>query len=113
MIVKKSPEEIEKIAASGRILSRCHRLLRGKARPGTTTAELDGAAERFIRSQGAEPVFKGYKGFPGSICVSPNSMVVHGIPGGYALSRGDVLAVDIGVEPVSYTHLTLPTTPYV
>ena len=96
-IIRKSPEEIEKIAASGRILARCHRLLRGKARPGVTTAALDDAAERFIRSQGAEPTFLGYRGFPGSICASPNSMVVHGIPGDEELARGDVLCVDIGV----------------
>jgi len=114
VIIKKSPEEIEKIAASGRVLARCHRLLRSKARPGATTADLDEAAERFIRSQGGEPVFKGYKGFPGSICASPNSMVVHGIPGDYALSRGDVLAVDIGVELdgwVSDAAVTLPIGP--
>ena len=85
------------MAAAGRILARCHELLRKKARPGVTTAELDEAAERFIRSQRAEPAFKGYRGFPGSICVSPNSMVVHGIPGGYELKRGDILSVDIGV----------------
>jgi methionyl aminopeptidase len=72
-------------------------MLRSKARPGVTTAELDEAAERFIRSQDAEPAFKGYRGFPGSICASPNSMVVHGIPGSYRLSRGDVLSVDVGV----------------
>ena len=62
-----------------------------------TTGDLDAAAERFIRSQGAEPAFKGYRGFPGSICASPNSMVVHGIPGAYALKRGDILSIDIGV----------------
>ena len=62
-----------------------------------TTADLDAAAERFIRSQGAEPAFKGYRGFPGSICASPNSMVVHGIPGSYELQRGDILSIDIGV----------------
>jgi methionyl aminopeptidase len=76
---------------------RCHEILRRKARPGVTTGELDAAAEKFIRSQGAEPVFKGYRGFPGSICASPNSMVVHGIPGNYRLSRGDILSIDIGV----------------
>jgi methionyl aminopeptidase len=54
-------------------------------------------AERFIRSQGAEPAFKGYRGFPGSICASPNSMVVHGIPGTYKLKRGDILSIDVGV----------------
>lgn len=97
MIIKKSPEEIDKIAAAGRILARCHALLRAKARPGVTTADLDEAAERFIRSQGAEPAFKGYRGFPGSICASPNSMVVHGIPGPYELKRGDILSLDIGV----------------
>ena len=85
------------MAAAGRILARCHELLRKKARPGVTTGELDEAAERFIRSQGAEPAFKGYRGFPGSICASPNSMVVHGIPGTYELKRGDILSIDVGV----------------
>ena len=85
------------MAAAGRVLVSCHEILRKKARPGVTTSELDDAAERFIRSQGAEPAFKGYRGFPGSICASPNSMVVHGIPGSYRLQRGDLLSVDIGV----------------
>ena len=110
-IVRKSPDEIDAMAASGKILARCHRLLLTKARPGVTTKELDEAAEKFIRSQGAVPSFKGYNGFPGSICVSPNSMVVHGIPGGYALQRGDVLCVDIGVTLdgwVSDAAVTLP-----
>jgi methionyl aminopeptidase len=97
VIVRKTPGQIESIAAAGRILTRCHEMLRRKARPGVTTAELDEAAEKYIRSQGAEPVFKGYRGFPGSICASPNSMVVHGIPGSYTLRRGDILSVDIGV----------------
>ncbi len=97
MIVRKTPEEIDQMAAAGAVLVRCHEILRAKARPGVTTAELDEAAEKFIRSQGAEPAFKGYRGFPGSICASPNSMVVHGIPGSYTLARGDVLSVDIGV----------------
>src|SRR3954447_25732119 len=97
MIVRKSPEEIDKIAAAGRARARCLSMLRSKARPGVTTAELDEAAEKFIRSQGGEPAFKGYRGFPGSICASPNSMVVHGIPGEYELARGDVLSVDVGV----------------
>jgi methionyl aminopeptidase len=97
VIHRKTYEEIEKMAAAGRILARCHEILRRKARPGVTTAEIDKTAERFIRSQGAEPAFKGYRGFPGSICASPNSMVVHGIPGRYRLSRGDILSIDIGV----------------
>jgi methionyl aminopeptidase len=113
-IIKKSPEAIDQIAASGEVLARCHRLLRGKVRPGVTTAELDKAAERFIRSQGAEPAFKGYHGFPGSICASPNSMVVHGIPDDDALDRGDVISIDIGVERdgwVSDAAVTLPVGP--
>jgi methionyl aminopeptidase len=97
MIVKKSPAEIDKMAAAGDILVRCMNLLAGKVRPGVTTAELDQAAEKFIRSQGAVPAFKGYRGFPGSICASPNHMVVHGIPGPFKLSRGDIISIDIGV----------------
>src|SRR5947209_14478763 len=97
MIIKKSREEIERMAAAGAILVRTLNLLAGKVRPGITTAELDRAAENFIRSQGAEPAFKGYRGFPGSICTSPNSMIVHGIPGPYKLQRGDILSVDVGV----------------
>src|SRR5438132_11331941 len=85
------------MADAGRVLAHCLTMLRGKARVGVTTEELDLAAERFIRSQGGEPAFKGYRGFPGSICASPNSMVVHGIPGPYKLSRGDILSLDVGV----------------
>ena len=97
MIVKKTPEQIDKMAAAGDILVRALELVEGKIRPGVTTQELDEAAERFIRSQGAVPAFKGYRGFPGSICASPNAMVVHGIPGAYRLERGDILSVDVGV----------------
>jgi methionyl aminopeptidase len=97
VIVKKTPAEIDKMAAAGSILVRTLALVESKIRPGITTAELDAAAERFIRSQGATPAFKGYRGFPGSLCTSPNSMVVHGIPGPYELRRGDVLSVDCGV----------------
>src|ERR1051326_3578898 len=85
------------MAAAGAILVRTLKLLEGKIREGVTTAELDAAAEKYIRSQRAEPAFKGYRGFPGSICTSPNSMVVHGIPGDYVLSRGDLVSVDVGV----------------
>lgn len=85
------------MAAAGEILVRTLRLLERQVRPGVTTAQLDAAAEKFIRSQGAEPAFKGYRGFPGSICASPNSMVVHGIPGPYKLERGDVISIDVGV----------------
>jgi methionyl aminopeptidase len=97
MIIRKTPEQIEKMAVAGDILVRCLKMLESKTRAGVTTAELDEAAEKFIRSQGATPAFKGYRGFPGSICASPNSMVVHGIPGRYELERGDILSIDAGV----------------
>jgi methionyl aminopeptidase len=97
VIIKKSPAEIEKMAAAGAIHAKTMKLIAGKIREGVSTAELDAAAEKFIRAQGATPAFKGYRGFPGSICASPNSMVVHGIPGPYRLSRGDILSVDVGV----------------
>ncbi len=97
MIVRKTPEQIEKMAQAGDVLVRCLKMLESKARPGVTTGELDAAAEKFIRSQDSVPAFKGYRGFPGSICASPNSMVVHGIPGAYELQRGDVLSIDVGV----------------
>jgi methionyl aminopeptidase len=111
LIIKKTPEEIDRIAAAGSILARCLMLLKSKARAGVTTAALDEAAEKFIRSQGAEPAFKGYRGFPGSICASPNSMVVHGIPGPYKLKRGDILSIDVGVVYdgwVADAAITLP-----
>jgi methionyl aminopeptidase len=114
VIVKKSPEEIEQMAASGAILARCLQMLRSKARAGVTTSDLDDAAERFIRSQGGEPAFKGYRGFPGSICSSPNSMIVHGIPGSYKLQRGDILSIDVGVVLdgwVSDAAVTVPVGP--
>jgi methionyl aminopeptidase len=97
MIVRKAPEQVDQMAVAGDILVRCLKMLESKTRAGVTTAELDAAAEKFIRSQGAEPAFKGYRGFPGSICASPNSMVVHGIPGAYELQRGDILSIDVGV----------------
>jgi methionyl aminopeptidase len=97
MIIRKTPEQVEKMAAAGDVLVRCLKMLESKARAGATTADLDAAAEKFIRSQDATPAFKGYRGFPGSICASPNSMVVHGIPGRYELKRGDVLSIDVGV----------------
>jgi methionyl aminopeptidase len=97
MIIRKSVTEIERMAAAGRIVAETLALLGEHARPGVTTAELDELAEEFIRSQGGVPTFKGYRGYPASICVSPNAMVVHGIPGPYELRDGDVLSADVGV----------------
>jgi len=96
-IIVKTPQQIEEMAAAGAIQARCLQMLEAKCRPGVTTEELDRAAERFIASQGATASFKGYRGFPGSICASPNSMVVHGIPGAHELGRGDVISLDVGV----------------
>jgi methionyl aminopeptidase len=113
-IIRKTPEQLEEMAAAGEIQARCLRMLRAKCRPGVTTAELDRAAERFIRSQGGTPSFKGYRGFPGSICASPNAMVVHGIPGPYELKRGDVISLDVGVTYggwVADAAITVPVGP--
>src|SRR5256714_6394204 len=114
MIIQKPPEQVAKMEAAGRARVRCLRMLRSKAGAGVTTAELDEAAERFIYSQGGEPAFKGYRGFPGSICASPNSMVVHGIPGPYELKRGDLLSIDVGVVRdgwVADAAITVPIGP--
>lgn len=97
MIIRKTDDQLEKMAAAGAVHARCMKMLTAKVRPGVTTAELDEAAEKYIRSQGATPTFKGYRGFPGSICASPNSMVVHGIPGPVELKKGDIISIDIGV----------------
>lgn len=85
------------MAAAGSILAATLDLLQSKIRPGVHTEELDRAAERFIRANGATPSFKGYRGFPGSICTSPGSLVVHGIPGSYRLAAGEIISVDVGV----------------
>jgi methionyl aminopeptidase len=97
VIIKKSPQEIDKMAGAGEILVATLNQLQSRIRPGVSTGELDKMAERFIRSQGGVPTFKGYRGFPGSICASPNDMVVHGIPGPYRLKGGDIISIDVGV----------------
>ncbi|MGH3014735.1 MAG: M24 family metallopeptidase, partial [Gaiellaceae bacterium] len=97
MIVRKSKTEIETMGRAGRVVASTLALLGELMKPGVTTAELDEAAEGHIRSEGGVPTFKGYRGFPASICASPNSMVVHGIPGPYTLQDGDLISVDVGV----------------
>jgi methionyl aminopeptidase len=97
MIIRKSPQEIERMARAGEVVADVLALLGERARPGVTTEELDTLADEFIRSRGGTPTFKGYRGYPASICTSPNDMVVHGIPGPCALGEGDVLSVDVGV----------------
>lgn len=97
MIVRKSHDEIEAMARAGQVVVETLELIGENVQPGVTTLELDALAEEFIRSHDGVPTFKGYRGFPGSICASPNSMVVHGIPGPYRLDEGDVISVDVGV----------------
>jgi methionyl aminopeptidase len=97
MIIRKSRSEIDQMAEAGRVVADVIALLAERMRPGVTTAELDAIADEHIRSRGGVPTFKGYRGYPASICVSPNAMVVHGIPGEYTLHAGDVVSVDVGV----------------
>jgi methionyl aminopeptidase len=104
LIVRKSKSELEAMREGGRITAACLELLSENVRAGVTTRELDRMAEDFIRSNGGKPEFKGYPGspgapdFPGSICASPNAMIVHGIPGSYRLKDGDVISLDVGVR---------------
>jgi methionyl aminopeptidase len=97
VIVRKSEPELELMAAAGRVLAECIDELVTAVKPGILTRELDAMAERFIIAHGGSPTFKGYRGYPGSICASPNDMVVHGIPGKYKVRDGDLLSIDVGV----------------
>ena len=98
MIVRKSKTELEAMREGGRITAACLKMLTENARAGVSTKELDRLAEDFIRSYGGKPEFKGYQGFPASICASPNAMIVHGIPGSYRLKEGDIISLDVGVR---------------
>jgi methionyl aminopeptidase len=90
------------MARAGAVVRGCLDLLGREIEPGITTKELDRLAEKYIRGKGGIPTFKGYRGFPGSICASPNDMVVHGIPGKVRLSEGDIVGVDVGVTMDGY-----------
>ncbi len=97
MIIRKSPDEIDRIARAGALVAATISHVGEQLAPGVTTAELDDVADAFIREHGGVPTSQGYKGYPRAICISPNDVVVHGIPGGYALSLGDVVTIDVGV----------------
>jgi methionyl aminopeptidase len=97
VIIRKSAREIELMAAAGAVVAGALALLEERLEPGITMAELDRVAEDYIRSHGAVPTSKGYKGFPAAICISPNEMIVHGIPGDYRAKDGDIVSFDIGV----------------
>src|SRR5439155_5594457 len=91
-------EEIDAIRTAARLVAQTLGMLAGEVRPGVTTERLDELAESFIRDHGARPAFKGYRGFPASICPSINDEVVHGIPGARRLEEGDIVGIDVGVE---------------
>jgi methionyl aminopeptidase len=97
MIIRKSQREIDTMSRAGAVVAGTLALLEQHVQAGVTTAELDALAEEYIRSQGGSPTFKGYKGYPAATCLSPNDMVVHGIPGPRRLEDGDILSVDVGV----------------
>jgi methionyl aminopeptidase len=97
VIIRKSPREIELMARSGAVVAGALAAVEERLEPGITMAELDRIAEEYIRAQGSVPTSKGYKGFPAATCISPNEMIVHGIPGSYAAREGDLVSVDIGV----------------
>lgn len=96
MISIKSDREIELLRVAGKITGDTHNYLKQFIKPGITTGELDKLAYDFIISQGCTPSFKGYDGFPGTICASVNEEVVHGIPGNRVLQEGDIISIDIG-----------------
>jgi methionyl aminopeptidase len=97
MIIRKSAQEIEGMARAGAIVADTIALVGEHLQPGVSMLELDRLAEEFIHSHGAVPTSKGYRGYPNALCISPNAMVVHGIPTGYRAREGDVISVDVGV----------------
>lgn len=102
MIIRKTPAEIERIARAGELSAATIAQVAEHLRPGLTTAELDEIAGDFIRSQGGVSTSKGYKGYPAEICISPNDVVVHGIPGVHLVEEGDVVTIDVGVTLDGY-----------
>ena len=109
MIVRKSDREIDKIAAAGRIAADTIAAVGEHIQPGVSTAELDRIGEQFIREHGGVPTSKGYRGFPCALCISPNDMIVHGIPGEYIVQDGDLVTIDVGVTLDGYVADTAYT----
>lgn len=111
MIIRKSQQEIEGMARAGALVAETLALCADVLEPGLSMLELDRIAEEHIRSKGGIPTSKGYKGFPAALCISPNSMVVHGIPSDYQAREGDLISVDLGVTLdglVGDSAVTLP-----
>jgi methionyl aminopeptidase len=111
MVIIKSQREIEQLKRSNAMVAEVFEKLRGMIIPGITTRELDQVAEEFILLKGARPAFKGYRGFPATLCISINDEVVHGIPGQRRLKEGDIVSLDVGVNYIGYfgdAAITLP-----
>ncbi|MGI8918410.1 MAG: type I methionyl aminopeptidase [Pyrinomonadaceae bacterium] len=111
MIIGKSKKEIEKMRAAGQLVGSVLQHLTTLVEPGITTLEIDQAAEKMIRDAGALPTFKGYHGFPFSICASVNEQVVHGFPSNYELKEGDIFSIDCGVTLQGFVGDTATTVP--
>ena len=111
MIILKSPQEIAKIRAAGRIVAGAIEELKTRVRPGIKTKELDRIAEEFIQKRGGIPAFKGYRGYPNTLCISVNEEIIHGIPSDRVLEEGDIAGIDLGVLLDGYygdAAVTLP-----
>lgn len=111
MIIGKSKKEIEKMRSAGQLVGRVLQELRRMVEPGISTLDIDHAAEKMIRDAGALPTFKGYHGFPYSVCASVNEQVVHGFPSKYKLKEGDIFSLDCGVTLEGYVGDTATTVP--
>src|SRR2546423_174640 len=111
MVIRKSKTEIDKMRASGQIVARVLKRLSELVQPGITTHDLDAEAERLIRAAGAVPTFKGYHGYPASICASINDEVVHGIPSKRKLREGDIIGIDCGATYQGYVGDSAITVP--
>src|SRR5436305_8178215 len=109
MIIGKSQKEIDKMRAAGQLVGRVLQALRRMVAPGMTTMEVNDAAEKMIRDGGAIPTFKGYNGFPYSICASVNEQVVHGFPSSYELRDGDIFSIDVGATLEGFVGDTATT----
>src|SRR5882762_3429788 len=111
MIIGKSKKELEKMRAAGQLTGLVLQQLRALVEPGISTLEVDRAAEKMIRDAGGLPTFKGYHGFPYSICASVNEQVVHGFPSDYKLKDGDIFSIDCGVTLDGFVGDTATTVP--
>jgi methionyl aminopeptidase len=111
VIVCKSPAELEKMRAANQLVARILDELSAMVAPGVSTADLDAAAEAKVRAAGAEPAFKGYRGYPATLCASVNEQVVHGIPSKAPLQSGDIVSLDMGVKLNGYYGDSAVTVP--